>query len=314
MKTKLKLIAGTSNMPLATGISEYLDLPLVEMINNHFSDGEIRIQILENVRGMDTFVIQSTGNPANKNIMELLLIIDALKRASAARITAVIPYYGYARQDRKDRPRVPISSKLIANLIVKAGASRILSVDLHADQIQGFFDIPVDHLYALPVIVEYFKKNYQNKELVIVSPDTGGTERARLFAKILNVSKIAIIDKRRPYANVSEVMNVVGEVSGRDAILVDDIVDTADTLSKVADALLKNGANSVAAACTHPVLSGNAIDKLNKSSIKELIVTNTLRVTESKKSTKLVMLSIADLLGEAIVRIHNEQSLSPLFY
>lgn len=314
MKTKLKLIAGTANLSLAHEISEYLEIPLVERIIDRFSDGEIKVQILENVRGMDVFVIQSTGAPANDNLMELLLVIDALRRASAARITAVIPYYGYARQDRKDRPRVPISSKLVANLLVTAGANRILAVDLHADQIQGFFDIPVDHLYAAPVVTDYIKRNYDPNELVIVSPDAGGTERARLFAKRLNVSRIAIIDKRRPKPNVSEVMHVVGEVSGYRAILVDDIVDTGGTLVKAAKALLENGTKSVAAACTHAVLSGPAIENIKNSPIEELIVTNTLPLPEEKKIKKIEILSVAELLGEAILRIHNEQSLSPLFY
>ena len=270
------------------------------------------VQIDENVRGSDIFVLQSTSTPVNDNIMELLLLIDALKRASAGRITAVIPYYGYARQDRKVQPRVPISSKLVADLITVAGANRVLTVDLHAGQIQGFFNIPVDHLYASPVLLEYIRK-CDFKDLVIVSPDAGGVERARAFAKRLNAS-LAIIDKRRERANVSEVMNVIGDVKGRETIILDDLIDTAGTTTQAASALKEKGAKKVLAACTHAVLSGPAIDRINNSVIEELIVTNTIPLDSKKeKCKKLKVLSIAPLLGEAIKRIHEESSISSLF-
>jgi ribose-phosphate pyrophosphokinase len=271
------------------------------------------VQINENVRGTDVFVLQPTCMPINYNIMELLLIADALKRASAKRITAVMPYYGYARQDRKVQPRVPIAAKLVADLITAAGINRILTMDLHAAQIQGFFNIPVDNLYASPVLLDYVQEKYTTKKLVIVSPDAGGVERARAFAKMLQCS-IAIVDKRREAANVSQIMNVIGEVEKKDTIILDDMIDTGGTIIQAADALIKKGARQVVAACTHAVLSGSAIEKVNNSAIKELIVTNTIPFDSKKEQCKkLTVLSIAPLLGEAIKRIHEESSVSSLF-
>jgi ribose-phosphate pyrophosphokinase len=308
----IQLFSGNSNKKLAEEIAHFLSIPVGDATVSQFSDGEILVQINENVRGSDVFVIQSTCTPVNENIMELLLMIDALKRASAGRITAVVPYYGYARQDRKVQPRVPISSRLVADLITAVGVNRVLTVDLHAGQIQGFFDIPVDHLYAIPVISEYVKKKYLN-DVVVVSPDAGGVERARAFAKRLNAS-LAIIDKRRESANESEVMNVIGVVKNRDAILFDDMVDTAGTIVKAVTAIKEKGAKTVVAACTHAVLSGSAVDKLNSCELKEMIVTNTIPMDEKqKKCKKLTVLSVAPLLGEAIKRIHEESSVSSLF-
>ncbi|MEK6581482.1 MAG: ribose-phosphate pyrophosphokinase [Nitrospirota bacterium] len=312
MHNGIKLLTGNASKGLAKEVAEYLGIPVCETTITSFSDGEIMVQIDENVRGSDIFVLQSTSTPVNDNIMELLLLIDALKRASAGRITAVIPYYGYARQDRKVQPRVPISSKLVADLITVAGTNRVLTVDLHAGQIQGFFNIPVDHLYASPVLLEYIRK-CDFKDLVIVSPDAGGVERARAFAKRLNAS-LAIIDKRRERANVSEVMNVIGDVKGRETIILDDLIDTAGTTTQAASALKEKGAKKVLAACTHAVLSGPAIDRINNSVIEELIVTNTIPLDSKKeKCKKLKVLSIAPLLGEAIKRIHEESSISSLF-
>lgn len=313
MPDGIKLITGNANPELARKVSEYLKIPLAETMVSTFSDGEIMVQIKENVRGSDAFVIQSTCTPVNHNIMELLLIIDALKRASARRITAVIPYYGYARQDRKVQPRVPISAKLVANLIAVAGANRVLSIDLHAGQIQGFFDIPVDHLYATPVILEYLKNNNLLASIIVVSPDAGGVERARAFAKKIN-APLAIIDKRRDAPNVSKVMHVIGEVKDKDALIIDDIIDTAGTVVQAAQALKEKGARRVFAACTHAVLSGPAIDRLNNSLIEELIVTDTIPVENKKEiCPKIRILTIAHLLGEAIKRIHEETSISSLF-
>jgi ribose-phosphate pyrophosphokinase len=270
------------------------------------------VQINENVRGADVFVIQSTCMPVNHNIMELLLMIDALKRASAGRITAVIPYYGYARQDRKVQPRVPISARLVADLLSAVGVNRVLTIDLHAGQIQGFFDIPVDHLYAAPVLSEYVKKRYTN-DVVIVSPDAGGVERARAFAKRLNVS-LAIIDKRRERANESKVMNVIGDVREKDAVIFDDMVDTAGTITQGVSALKEKGARRIIAACTHAVLSGPAIERINESDLEEVIVTNTIPVDDKlQRCKKITVLSVAPLLGEAIKRIHEESSVSSLF-
>jgi ribose-phosphate pyrophosphokinase len=267
----------------------------------------------ENVRGSDVFVVQPTCTPVNDNIMELLLIVDALKRASAGRITAVIPYYGYARQDRKVQPRVPISAKLVADIITAAGTNRILTVDLHAGQIQGFFNIPVDNLYAIPVLLDYVRKNYDLNNLVIVSPDAGGVERARSFAKRLK-SSIAIIDKRREKANECEVMNVIGDVDGRDALILDDMADTAGTITQAAAALKEKGARKVCAACTHAVLSGAAVERINSAPVEEMIVTNTIPFDSKKEQCrKLTVLSIASLLGEAIRRINEESSISSLF-
>jgi len=312
MPEGVKIISGDSHLKLSQEVVDQLGISLCNTTVTTFSDGEVMIQINENVRGTDAFVIQSTCPPVNDNIMKLLLVIDALKRASAGRITAVIPYYGYARQDRKVQPRVPISSKLVADLITAAGANRVLSVDLHAGQIQGFFNIPVDHLYAAPVLLDYLRKR-NFKDLVIVSPDAGGVERARAFAKKLQ-SSLAIIDKRREMANVSQVMHVIGEVIGRDAIILDDMIDTAGTTTQAATALKENGANRVFAASTHAVLSGPAVDRINGSVIEEVIVTNTISMdSKQEKCRKLTVLSIAPLLAEAIKRIHEESSISSLF-
>jgi len=313
MPEGIRLIAGNSNKGLAYEVANYLDLPLTDTTVMNFSDGELFVKINENIRGSDTFIIQSTCAPVNTNIMELLLIIDALKRASAGRITAVIPYYGYGRQDRKVQPRVPISSKLVADILEVAGADRILTIDLHAGQIQGFFDIPVDHLYATPPILEYIKKNHPNKDFVVISPDAGGVERARAFARNLNTS-LAIIDKRREAANVCEVMNVIGDVKGKATLILDDMIDTAGTTVQAAEILMKYGATSVLAACTHGVLSGPAIERINKSLIEEVIVTNTIPVGDkANQCKKLKVISIAYLLGEAIKRIHEETSVESLF-
>lgn len=313
MPQGLKLFTGTSDRELAREVAGHLKLTLGDTTVSTFSDGEIMVRLNENVRGSDAFVIQSTCTPVNDNIMQLLLIIDALKRASAGRITAVIPYYGYARQDRKVQPRVPISAKMVADLIAAVGTNRVLTVDLHAGQIQGFFNIPVDNLYAAPVLAEYIKEKYVSDNLVIVSPDAGGVERARAFAKRLNCS-IAIIDKRREKANECEVMNVIGDVLDKDTLLLDDMVDTAGTMAQAAKALKEQGARRVSAACTHAVLSGSAIERINNSAMEELIVTNTIPL-DSKMTLcrKLKVLSIASLLGDAIKMIHEESSISSLF-
>ena len=312
MPNGIKLLAGNANRPLAVKVSEYSGIPLTDTTVNTFSDGEITVQINENIRGCDIFVIQPTCFPVNQNIMELLLIIDALKRASASRITAVIPYYGYARQDRKVQPRVPISSKLVADLLTAAGTNRVITIDLHAAQIQGFFNIPVDHLYAAPVLYDYIKKR-RFDDLVIVSPDAGGVERARSFAKRINAS-LAIVDKRREVANVSKVMNVIGNVKDRDVILLDDMIDTAGTITQAAQALHDNGAKKVCAACSHAVLSGPAIDRINNSVLEELITTDTIPLEDKAQACrKLKVLSISTLLAEAIKRIHEETSVSSLF-
>ncbi len=309
---QLKIFSGTSVRYLASEIASYLDIPVGDAMVKRFSDGEIRVKLNENVRGRDVFLIQSTFPPSD-NLLELLLMIDAAKRASAGRITAVIPYYGYARQDKKDEPRVPISSKLIANLLSVAGANRILTIDLHAEQIQGFFDIPVDHLYASPVIIEYLKKkNLDVNSVVIVSPDPGRVKRARALAKRLSNVPIAIIDKRRPEPNKSEVIHVVGDVKDKICIINDDIVDTGGTLIGAAEAILKNGAKEVYATITHPVLSGDASIRITNSLIKEMIVTNTIPLN-SKKTDKFTVLSVGTLLAEAIKRIHNNESVSSLF-
>jgi ribose-phosphate pyrophosphokinase len=307
----IKVFTGHSNRPLATEICDYLSLPLGEANLGRFSDGEVDFQILENVRGADVFVIQSTCPPVNENLMELLVMIDAFKRASAERITAVIPYFGYARQDRKDKPRVPISAKLVTDLLETAGTHRVLTMDLHAGQIQGFFDIPVDHLFAAPVILEH----YRGRDLanyVVVAPDPGGVERARAYAKRLGAD-LAIIDKRRERANVASVMNVVGDVRGRTALIVDDMVDTAGTLTKVAEALVDNGAREIWASCTHAVLSGPALEYIMASPIRELVVTNTIPGDAWQRCPKIKCLSVAPLLGEAIRSIHEATSVSRLF-
>jgi len=313
MPEGIKLFTGNAHKDLAHEIAGYLDIPLGDASVTEFSDGEIMVQINENVRGSDVFVLQPTCMPVNRHIMELLLIVDALKRASAHRITAVIPYYGYARQDRKVQPRVPISAKLVADLITAAGINRILTMDLHAAQIQGFFNIPVDNLYASPVLLDYVRSAYHFKNLVIVSPDAGGVERARSFAKKLQCS-IAIIDKRREVANISQIMNVIGNVENKDTIILDDMVDTGGTTIQAAEALKDKGAKRVVAACTHAVLSDNAVEKVNNSVLEELIVTNTIPLDSKKEQCKkLTVLSIAPLIGEAIKRIHEESSISSLF-
>jgi ribose-phosphate pyrophosphokinase len=309
---RLKIFSGNAHPALAQEICRWLDKPLADAEIRQFSDGEIHLQIQENVRGEDVFVVQPTSTPVDRNLMELLLILDALKRASAKRITAVLPYYGYARQDRKDRPRVPISARLVAAVLETAGADRVLTLDLHAAQIQGFFDIPVDHLFSAPVMIEYLR-TLQLSDITVVSPDAGGVERARAFAKRLN-SPLAIIDKRREEANVAEVMNVVGEVKGRHCMIVDDIIDTAGTLVKGAEALLEKGALSVTACATHAVLSGGAVARIEASLLKEVVVTNSIPPSEeTRKSSRIKSLSIAKLLAEAIRSIHEETSVSGLF-
>lgn len=309
---KLKLFSGNSNLPLAEKICDYLQIPQGKATVRTFSDGEIFIEIEENTRGMDVFALQSISTPSNDHLMELLIMIDALKRASADRITAVIPYYGYARQDRKVAPRTPITAKLVADLLTAAGADRILTMDLHAAQIQGFFNIPVDHLYAAPVMLKYIKENFQD-DLVVVSPDPGGVERARAFAKRLECS-LAIIDKRREAPNVAQVMNIIGEVEGKKVVIVDDMVDTAVTLSKAVEALKGKGAKQISTCCTHAVLSGPAIKLIERSDLKELVVSDTIPLKKEALSCgKLKVLSVAELLGEAIKRIYQESSVSLLF-
>jgi ribose-phosphate pyrophosphokinase len=308
---KLRIFSGNANIELAKKICGYLKVELGKAKVSRFSDGEIQVEILESVRGMDTFLVQPTCPPVSHNIMELLIMLDAVKRASASRITVVIPYYGYARQDRKVAPRTSISARLVANLITVAGASRVLAMDLHAGQIQGFFDIPVDHLYALPAQFEYLKK--VEEKAVIVSPDAGGVERARELAKRMNAS-IAIIDKRREQANVSKVMHIVGNVKDRVAILLDDMIDTGGTIVQAAEALIEDGAKAVYACCTHAVLSGNAVERLSKSPIKELVATNTIPLSEeAAKVDKIRVLDVSPILGEAIKRIHRDESVSSLF-
>lgn len=309
----LKIFTGNSNLPLAQEISQYLKIPLGKATVETFSDGESKVEVKENVRGGDVFVVQSTSAPGNDNLMEMLLMLDAFKRASAKRITAVIPYFGYARQDRKVAPRVPISAKLVADLITTAGASRILTMDLHSGQIQGFFNIPVDNLYATPVLLQYLRRQLNRNEVTIVSPDAGGVERARDFATRLNAS-LAIIDKRRSGPNVVEEMNIIGEVKGQTAILLDDMVDTAGTLTMAAQALKKEGAKRIFGCCTHPVLSGPAIRKIKNSPLEELIVTNSIPLgPKAEKCKKIKVLSVAHLIGEAIRRTHDEKSISSLF-
>ena len=309
----LKIFAGNSNLPLAKEICGFLQVPLGKALVETFSDGESKIEIRENVRGGDVFVIQSICAPGNNNLMELLLMLDAFKRASAQRITAVIPYYGYARQDRKVLPRVPISAKLVADLLTTAGAGRILTLDLHSGQIQGFFNIPVDNLYATPVLLEHLERRLNRNEITMVSPDAGGVERARDFAARLNAS-LAIIDKRRTGPNVVAEMNIIGRVKGQVAVLVDDMVDTAGTLSMAAEALDKEGAKRIIGCCSHAVLSGSAVQKINNSPIEELVVTNSVPLNlESEYRKKITVLSVARLIGEAIRRTHHEESISSLF-
>jgi ribose-phosphate pyrophosphokinase len=310
----MKLLAGNSNLPLARSISNYLETSLTDASVRRFADEEVFVEINENVRGEDVFVIQSTSYPANDNLMELLICIDALRRASAKRITAVLPYFGYARQDRKPGPRTPISAKLVANLITTAGANRVLSIDLHAGQIQGFFDIPTDNLFGSPVIATDIRARFGNRELMIVSPDVGGVVRARGLAKRLNNAPLAIVDKRRERAGESEVMNIIGDVAGHVCILVDDIVDSAGTLCNAAAALKQEGAVEVFAYCTHGALSGGAIARVAKSELSELVVTDTISSGEADpKDSKIRRLTVAPLLGEAIKRISDEASVSSLF-
>jgi ribose-phosphate pyrophosphokinase len=309
----MKLLAGNSNKALAQNISDKLGIPLMEANIRRFNDNEIWVEILENVRGQDVFVIQSTGYPANDNIMELLIILDALKRSSAKRITAVIPYYGYARQDRKPAPRTPITAKLVANLITSAGADRVLTLDLHANQIQGFFDIPLDNLYTGPVFIPDIRANFDVDNLTMVSPDVGGVARTRAIARILGVD-LAIVDKRREKAGVSEVMNIIGNVEGKDCILYDDIVDSAGTLCNAADALKANGAKSVSAYTTHGVLSGPAVERINKSALNSISVTDSIQLSEAaSKESKIRVVSIAELMANAIRSIAKETSISELF-
>ena len=309
----MKIISGNSNRPLAEAIAAYLDTPLTQADVRRFADMEVFVEIHENVRGEDVFVVQSTSYPANDNLMELLVTLDALRRGSARRITAVIPYYGYARQDRKSGPRTPISAKLLANLITTAGADRVLTIDLHAGQIQGFFDIPTDNLYAAPVFTDDIQAKYENGNLMIVSPDVGGVVRARALARRLNVD-LAIIDKRRPRAGLSEVMNIIGDVSGRHCIMVDDIVDSGGTLCNAAKALMDSGALSVDAYVTHGVLSGGAVSRIASSPLTSLVTTDSIQATEAMRVARNIrQLSIAPLLGEAMKRIHQENSVSSLF-
>jgi len=309
---RIKLFAGSSNPGLATKIANHLDLDLGKADVGTFSDGEVSVEIGENVRGCDCFVLQSTCSPANPHVMELLIMVDALRRSSATRITAVMPYYGYARQDRKVRPRVPITAKLIADLIQTPGTDRVLCIDLHAGQIQGFFNIPVDNVFATPVLLEAIRERHSGP-VTIISPDAGGVERSRAYAKRLDAD-LAIIDKRREAANVAEVMNIVGNVEGRDCVMVDDMVDTAGTLAQGARALADAGANSVSAVITHPVLSGPAIKRIAESPLSELVVTDTIPLSpDARDCEKLKVVSIAPLLGEAIRRINNEESVSSLF-
>ena len=309
---RIKIFTGNANPALAQEICDFLGLPLGLSSVKTFADGEIYLQIHENVRGADVFAVQPTSKPVDRNLMELLLMIDALRRASADRITAVLPYYGYARQDRKDKPRVPISAKLIAKLLEKAGADRILALDLHAAQIQGFFDVPVDHLFATPVMIDYLKA-VQTPATVVVSPDAGGVERARAFAKRINVP-LAIIDKRRDEVNVAEVMHIIGEVADCQCLIVDDLIDTAGTLVKGADALLKEGAASVMACATHAVLSPSAVERIESSQIQEVVLTNSIPLSEeARRSSKIRTLSVAPLLARAIQSIHEETSVSTLF-
>jgi ribose-phosphate pyrophosphokinase len=310
----MKLITGNSNLPLAQAISDYCGTPLTQASVRRFADDEIFVEIHENVRGEDVFVIQSTGYPANDNLMELLIIIDALRRSSAKRITAVIPYFGYARQDRKPGPRTPISAKLVANLITTAGANRVLSVDLHAGQIQGFFDIPTDNLYGAPVMAADILERHGDKNITVVSPDVGGVVRARALAKRLNDAPLAIVDKRREKAGVSEVMNVIGDVKDRFCILIDDIVDSAGTLCNAADALKKEGASDVVAYITHGVLSGKAVERVEASVLRKLVITDSIVALDNvAAATKIRHLPIAPLIGEAIKRIADETSVSSLF-
>jgi len=313
MLERMRIFSGNSSRVLGGDICRKLGVSSGNANVSTFSDGETRVEIDENVRGMDVFIVQSTSTPVNDNLMELLIMVDAFKRASADRITPVIPYYGYARQDRKASPRAPITAKLVADLLTAAGANRVMSVDLHAGQIQGFFNIPVDNLYATPILLEYVRRNYNTADLIIVSPDTGGVVRARAFAKRLGAT-LAIVDKRRDTPNESQVMNVIGDVKDKRAIILDDMIDTAGTVAQAADAIKNEGAIDVSVCCTHPVLSGPAIDRIKSSIIKEVIVTDTIPLHEKAKSCeKIKILSIAGVLSEAIKRIYYNESISSLF-
>ena len=309
---RMKLFTGNANPSLTREIADYLGITVGNATVSRFSDGEIGVAIDESVRGVDAFVIQPTCSPGNETLMELLIMIDAIRRASASRINAVIPYYGYARQDRKNRARDPITAKLVANLIAQAGADRVIAVDLHAAQIQGFFEIPVDHLPGVPTIASYFKSIGANENAVVLSPDVGGVTRARDLAAKMG-APLAIVDKRRPAPNVAEIMNVIGEVDGKSVIIIDDIIDTAGTVCAAAKVMKNKGAREVYVACTHPVFSGPAIDRLGQAPIKEIVVTNTIPLPEHKKLSNLKVLSVASLLGEAILRIHEDLSVSKLF-
>ncbi|WP_062306453.1 ribose-phosphate diphosphokinase [Alicyclobacillus sendaiensis] len=307
----LKLVTGNANPTLAQEIADYIGVPLADCQVGRFSDGEVRIRLGESVRGANVFIIQPTSQPVNEHLMELLILMDAVKRASARTINVVIPYYGYARQDRKARARDPITAKLVANLLQTAGASRVISMDLHAGQIQGFFDIPVDHLIGMPILADYFlDKQIENP--VVVSPDMGGVTRARAFAERLG-APLAIIDKRRPDANVAQVMNIIGDIEGKTAILIDDMIDTAGTITAGAAELLKRGARGVYACCIHPVLSGQGVERLQNSAIEEVVVTNTIALPEHKRIDKIKVLSVAELIAEAIIRVHTQRSVSQLF-
>ncbi|GHT61573.1 ribose-phosphate pyrophosphokinase [Endomicrobiia bacterium] len=308
---KLKIISGNANIELAKQITQKLKVELSEARIGRFGDGEVQVKIVDNVRGADCYIIQPTSSPVNENLMELLVIADALKRASAKRITAVVPYYGYARQDRKSEPRVPITARLVANLFATAGITRVLTMDLHAGQIQGFFDIPVDHLYGMPVLLSYFKEKNLS-DIVIVSPDAGGVERARSFAKHFNAD-LVIVDKRRPRPNEASIMNVIGEVKDKNCIILDDLVDTAITLTKVADVIKAKGAIKVFAAASHGVLSGISKQRIQDSFIEELVITDSIPLTKEGPTEKIVVLSIASMLAEAILRISNNESISALF-
>jgi ribose-phosphate pyrophosphokinase len=308
----MKLFTGNANPYLAKEIGDYLGMSLAKATVSHFSDGEVSVEINESVRGVDVFAVQPTCSPSNENLMELLIMIDAFRRASAGRINAVIPYFGYGRQDRKSRARDPITAKLVSNLIVEAGADRVVTVDLHATQIQGFFDIPVDHMPGVATLADYINKKNLGDRAVVVSPDVGGVTRARNLAAKLG-APLAIVDKRRPKPNVSEVMNVIGDVDGKSVILIDDIIDTAGTITLGAQALMDKGAKEVYACCTHPVLSGPAIERLSNSVIKEIVVTNTIPINEDKQLDKIKVLTTAPLIGEAIIRIHEDLSVSKLF-
>lgn len=308
----MKVISGTSNFALAKEVCQYLGIRPVSITNKTFSDGETQIEIHENVRGSDVFVIQSTCPPVNDNLMQLLILLDALKRASARRVSAVIPYYGYGRQDRKVKPRVPISAKLVADLITVAGADRVVCMDLHAGQIQGYFNIPVDNIFAAPILLKHIRSHFENN-LVIVSPDAGGVERARAFAKRLEAG-LAIIDKRRDAPNVAEAMNIIGEVGDKTAVILDDMVDTAGTLTQAAGALKRRGAARIYACCTHPILSGSAVERIEASPLDALVVTNTVPLQgKALQCSKITVLSVAELLGETIKRSFNSDSVSNLF-